>query len=592
MYYKIFSAASASGFFVEKIVIQNQDWKRGFDMKVGIRKRTIALLMALFVVFSSTLLSYANAERAYAAGFLPAMYTAFECLQWLFLSSGVTITSSDSSMGDKIVDEISASIDKWCQETKGKSFFEIVGITFKEVCMDGFNATWKISIDVWNLIREYIQALTKGELSHSQTTNGETSLTITDGYDVVNYFSNQVTSTKVGDYYYYFENSDDLNTVAEYCQKYGTENFSLYVCWLARSSGLHSPLGWALVFGEDATQLGDPFSYTNNSLTLNNNPQYVTPSLHILLFQKLDAYGRVRLTDSTDVDSNAYVSHIDISFDNISNFDACGPYSGYYTKWLSVCKNGINSPTYEKQVARAVPHALAKNVIEEGNYDVISIGQTKVGEGSVTISIPNELTVSINGIETRLDGIDDAIARIEAGTISAADVLELAGVIPVDVVAGESVYEYADEEGNSAVIPLEQVLARLDELAKEDVKDSEAEEDTESDLILNDPGIPTPAVLPEGITDMLNTLKSKFPFCIPFDMVAFVKNFQSNSPKDDAPVFTVSIPMPFVNYVWEIKVDLSDYWEYVKIFRFGLLATFIIGLMFSTRKLISWQLPS
>ena len=51
-----------------------------------------------------------------------------------------------------------------------------------------------------------------------------------------------------------------------------------------------------------------------------------------------------------------------------------------------------------------------------------------------------------------------------------------------------------------------------------------------------------------------------------------------------APRFTFKHTFKVINYTWTVDVDMSDYWKYIKIFRWGMTILFIIGLFFLTVK--------
>ena len=75
--------------------------------------------------------------------------------------------------------------------------------------------------------------------------------------------------------------------------------------------------------------------------------------------------------------------------------------------------------------------------------------------------------------------------------------------------------------------------------------------------------------------------KRLFPFCIPWDMMELIKSMQADK---KAPVFEFKYTFKAVNYTWVVKVDMADYWKYIKIFRWGITIFFIIGLFFLTVK--------
>lgn len=91
---------------------------------------------------------------------------------------------------------------------------------------------------------------------------------------------------------------------------------------------------------------------------------------------------------------------------------------------------------------------------------------------------------------------------------------------------------------------------------------------------LIEPDIPSTA-------DKAGNWKRLFPFCIPWDMMELIKSMQADK---KAPVFEFKYTFKAVNYTWVVRVDMSDYWKYIKIFRWGMTIFFIIGLFFLTVK--------
>lgn len=111
---------------------------------------------------------------------------------------------------------------------------------------------------------------------------------------------------------------------------------------------------------------------------------------------------------------------------------------------------------------------------------------------------------------------------------------------------------------------------------KPDSTQKDTEKDSESDSEkATDPGDLPP------IADRAGNWKRLFPFCIPWDMMSLIKSMKADK---KAPVFEFKYTFKAVNYTWVIKVDMSDYWKYIKIFRWGMTIFFIIGLFFLTVK--------
>ena len=90
----------------------------------------------------------------------------------------------------------------------------------------------------------------------------------------------------------------------------------------------------------------------------------------------------------------------------------------------------------------------------------------------------------------------------------------------------------------------------------------------------NDIGIIDPEDVTNGIP-ILNNLKKRFPFSIPFDIYNLISGL---AVERQAPHFEWSLYLPVVNYTWEIDVDLSTWNNQASIFRTCFLILFIIAL--------------
>lgn len=83
-------------------------------------------------------------------------------------------------------------------------------------------------------------------------------------------------------------------------------------------------------------------------------------------------------------------------------------------------------------------------------------------------------------------------------------------------------------------------------------------------------------------SDLTADLKSIFPFCIPFDLIACIKGLVAEG---EPPKWVIKIPMP-LDYTWTIVVDMAEFDGVVKIFRAGEDILFIVGLIMITRSLM------
>lgn len=76
-----------------------------------------------------------------------------------------------------------------------------------------------------------------------------------------------------------------------------------------------------------------------------------------------------------------------------------------------------------------------------------------------------------------------------------------------------------------------------------------------------------------------------FPFCLPFDLIAF---FDALSAEPVTPVFEFPFVVPALGYNENVTIDLSIFDGVMEIFRLGELGCFIIMLIYATSKLIKW----
>lgn len=155
------------------------------------------------------------------------------------------------------------------------------------------------------------------------------------------------------------------------------------------------------------------------------------------------------------------------------------------------------------------------------------------------------------------------------------------------------------EDNNKDKLPV--VLPIPFKPGKDTEKDTETETETESEKDTEPaPGpIPKPDPTEDGseddtesqkhIQDVITNAggssggnwKKLFPFCIPWDIMTLIKSMNAEK---KAPHFKYEHTFKGINYTFSIDVDMSDYWKYIKIFRWGMTIFFIIGLFFLTVK--------
>lgn len=134
--------------------------------------------------------------------------------------------------------------------------------------------------------------------------------------------------------------------------------------------------------------------------------------------------------------------------------------------------------------------------------------------------------------------------------------------------------EKDSEKGTEDVVPGGKPKPGSSEKPDSTQKDSEKDSESDSEKATDPSDIPP-------IADRAGNWKRLFPFCIPWDIMSLIKSMKAEK---KAPVFEFEYTFKAVNYTWKIRIDMSDYWKYIKIFRWGMTIFFIIGLFFLTVK--------
>lgn len=144
----------------------------------------------------------------------------------------------------------------------------------------------------------------------------------------------------------------------------------------------------------------------------------------------------------------------------------------------------------------------------------------------------------------------------------------------VPTVVNPTETEKDSEKGTENVAPGGKPKPGTTEKPDSTQKDTEKDSESDSEKATGPGDIPP-------IAERAGNWKRLFPFCIPWDMMSLIKSMKADK---KAPIFEFKYTFKAVNYTWVIKVDMSDYWKYIKIFRWGMTIFFIIGLFFLTVK--------
>lgn len=206
----------------------------------------------------------------------------------------------------------------------------------------------------------------------------------------------------------------------------------------------------------------------------------------------------------------------------------------YIRQTVTLYEAGLSFPLYAEEVT-SLPDAT-----DSASVDTININNPD----DINEAIAHSVGKSAEGIQADIQSVIDAINAATATDVIGIDAArELLGI--------------KDE-----LKELEREQERIEDAIKEGTKE-------------DDMDVPK---LPATITD-------KFPFCVPFDLIALVKTFSATP---EAPKVTVPVVFDSMHYSHDFVFDFSgDNWDKVAaVIRWGTLIFFILGLTLVTRKLI------
>lgn len=236
---------------------------------------------------------------------------------------------------------------------------------------------------------------------------------------------------------------------------------------------------------------------------------------------------------------------------------------------LYICTNNMGYPCKATDLYQVT---ITKDVLSQYNNSVIA---ALVG---MSVDIPSDEYISVGGVsdifdrDKTLDNIGVAVPGIAAGAtdipIDWGLVGDIAGTL-TDVRAG--VKDIADVPADAKVFPID--------TTRDTVIDSDG--DLSNDKAKDDviPAVPNVGTLDDY---KLAGLEKVFPFCIPFDLIAFLGCL---SAAPEAPAFDWVFPLPGKDgKEYTLHVDLSPWEPVAKIARTMETLAFCIGLVMITRE--------
>lgn len=500
----------------------------------NISKRICAAVLAILIVFTVTVAAYPK-ERVYAVD--PVTLTIEEVLAWLLMSVGIydnssnDISSSPLYQRDNLVYQVQNSVYGQQSDYVQSGVFASALDDMIDSAVNGVSGAIRINEFLWNTVKEWSDSFFHNFL-------------LSDDYLFIH------------GYKFVFDDSSQF--LSDYFSS-GTNNLLI-----------------GYVNGNYV--LGDPrytYRIENGTMKCSSGSSWLSGAVALYLFDIDDEYCTISISRKYNTYSNSTLK----KYQDVSLWDSL---------WIGSSSDVYYDSSDFVLKCVSIPW-ITGNVLLKDGYDLVTKGRTKADNGSlvgnVAITIP--ATKSISNI---IEGLRAKEAADEDTYIPWVDAVTSVGAYPVSIADDIVITGTKTDEDEKEVPVVTPIGEWLEVLEKAEVEEPTTEEENTEDLNEIPLDNITVPYVPAETGTYIENLKKKFPFCIPFDLVTCIQNFRNYSQADEAPVFTFTLPMPFIDYTWTFTVDMNDYLTYVKIFRFGFLILFLIGLMFSTSKLIGWQL--
>lgn len=491
------------------------------------RKKVFASFLCSIYILSSVFSSYTT---AYATA-IPVTYTAFEVLEMIFLSLGITVQSleldiGDETIGNAIVDEATSFFESW-MALNGFDDPEQTAEDFMTIIETGKDGVVTISNDLWQALKGWVASIGISDNDDAYLINLDkmtncgsdnslmlsyklnellesSSILIFNGSSLVDDVGNPCTMR----FYSTLRTSDASSLSWIYSSWYG--------CWALCSSGYSDVWYYRTIKYSETSKF-------NYYLTCSQLASYIhRETLGEQYEMPVDDY--IFIPKGTTL-SEALAPDVYFPEQSLS-YDFC-----------------------------YLPNIDVESMLENDTYDVITPGRTWNGTdvaGDVTLTYPEDLAADI----PFQDWYDDVVA----GDIPFDDALTGIGAIAVDTDA-DAVLE---GEGSISDAIIDSTIGNAPSIddTKEDVS-----EDGET-VISNVP--------------MTFDLSKLFPFCIPFDIIDFLAVL---SAPPEAPCFVWPIQYPTASGMetYELEIDLSQFDEVAELLRTMETLVFIIGLAGITR---------
>lgn len=493
------------------------------------KKRVLTACLCSFYIVSSVLTSYVT---AYATA-IPVVYSTWEVWEMIFLSLGITLDLADKDISEEFAGEMKDCFDLWVDSnTIDDSTKQWYKDTMANVIEQGKTGVITISNELWSTLKGWANSLYQGDIPATELT-AEDTIALLNGSNMSDSVISQL-EQKIESVY-----------KAEYPNALINYNGICYFCYY---NVKNAKPNWKLTLS------------SNNYGSVELSADYKTQ------FYQVTAYGSTYHATKTETSSGfGYV--YPLQSDTLSCSDKCISWSAVDNLSSGtvtiICENGtlndgVDVIFPEEDLAYDIcylPGYDLSATYANGAYDVVTSGRTWDGAdvaGDVVITMPDELTTDIP--------FQDLYDKVVAGDIPFTDVLDDAGVIPVDTTLDRDLVGGGTISGAIVDTAINNAPT---------IDDTKEETDENGQTAQRD--IP-----------MTFDLSKLFPFCIPFDIIDFLGVL---SAKPVAPCIEWPIQYPTLNGMetYNLKIDLSEFDEVASLLREMETLVFIVGLAGITR---------
>lgn len=471
--------------------------------------------------------------------------TAWDILQTIMLSLGVTVSVQSSDLTSEVCQEIVDTFNLWVQQNGFDDTAQLKE-DLTDLLVEGKKNVINISEKTWSALRSWAKDIVNGKTDIKAQKTSDVVMS----YNMLNMCTYTETASHGKDGIVQVSGSISISNVS--VGRYGAIGCKVFNgtgCMLVFSD---EPFTCEFLAKRSSEWLKYPSNFSpgvsapwnaDDYIRTVKSEEYFKPGGEVYYIE----LGMPAITDT-------YINGLPV-------FEGANGYSlnQVVSQALNKCY-GSDGKLAIKEYATDViaePVPFGGEAVSSGAWDIISKGRTWDGEtvsGDVNIAIPEDIAGDI--------------INVQEGTQTVSDVISIADsvAIPVDTTADKAI-DYP-----------------MDITETLDYADTKADDITITD---------TDTVAPDydGIKDSetsgkyyVKGLQSVFPFCIPFDVIDFLGCLSAPA---QAPHFKIPIKYPTLKGMetYEVDLDLSKFNDVAKIVRVCETLLFCVGLAVATRNL-------